>query len=39
MQGIPRAPGAADEADGTHGLVLCNAGAMASERVRLPWRE
>jgi hypothetical protein len=39
MQGIPWAPGAEDEADGIHGLAVFNAGPMASERGRLPWRE
>jgi hypothetical protein len=39
MQGMPLAPGAEDEEDGSHGLAVLNAGLMASERVRLPWRE
>jgi hypothetical protein len=39
MQRMPRATGAADEADGIHGLAIIAAGSMAPERVRLPRRE
>jgi hypothetical protein len=39
IQGIPLATGAEDEEDGIHGLAVIDAGPMAPERVRLPWRE
>jgi len=39
IQGLPLAPGAEDEEDGIHGLASIDAGPMAPERVRFPWRE
>jgi hypothetical protein len=39
MQGVPLAPGTQPEEHGIHGATIVDAGPMAPQRVRLPWRE